>query len=424
MPAAGAAEVVRHLLSGCDGCRRLAARGWRPQPVDAARLDSVLGRVADRMASERARVERERRRAGILLAELDAMPYPRRLLMLLNSERFSNWFVGEILLERAHAAVFSDPSQAVRLAEAGVALAGRISRQRPTDRLAVDLHARAWSILGNACRVSSDLERARDACARAEELIDHGSGDPLEEAGVLARHGLLDHAERRFDDAVGRFDAALRRCRMAGDLHLEGRVLTHKARSLGETGKLSAMIDLTQRALTLIDPEREPRLVLVAQHNLTWALKEAGRMDEALSLLQEILPLHARSGKTLDLLRLRWLEGKLAQAQGQLERAETAFREVYDGFVRSAVVFDAALVALDLAAVLYEQGRLPEMKQLAADVLPVFRSLGIHREALAALALFQKAVEQERISLRWLGALAGYLKHARDNPSLEFEPPA
>ena len=64
-----------------------------------------------------------------------------------------------------------------------------------------------------------------------------------------------------------------------------------------------------RQALGLLDCDREPRLVMAARHNLTLALKESGRLEEALSSLQEILPLHARSGKTMDRLRLRWLEG-------------------------------------------------------------------------------------------------------------------
>ncbi len=182
------------------------------------------------------------------------------------------------------------------------------------------------------------------------------------------------------------------------------------------------MISLLQRAVGLLDPEREARPHLVAQHNLTWALKESGRLDEALASLQEILPLHARSAKAMDLLRLRWLEGKLAQAQGELGRAEAAFREVSDGLLERRVPYDAAMVSLDLAAVLLEQDRIGEMKRLAAESLPIFQALGLHGEALAALALFEQAVERERISLRFIAELAGYLQRARSDPELAFQP--
>ena len=86
--------------------------------------------------------------------------------------------------------------------------------------------------------------------------------------------------------------------------------------------------------------------------------------------------------------------------------------------------YDAALASLDLAAVLFEQDRLGEMKRLTAEILPAFHAMGLHREALAALALFEKAVERERISLRFIAELAGYLQRARSDPKLAFQPTA
>lgn len=55
-------------------------------------------------------------------------------------------------------------------------------------------------------------------------------------------------------------------------------------------------------------------------------------------------------------------------------------------------------------------------------MVTIFGSLGVHREALAAVALFQQVAEQERVSLAWLSRLAGYLKKAQSNPALRFLP--
>ena len=305
-----------------------------------------------------------------------------------------------------------------------MALASRISESAPVEQVNHDLAARAWSVLGNARRISSDLQGAEDAFDQAWTALESGSADPVEEAELEWLHGLLHHAGRRFAIALLCFDRAARLYKTAGDAHLVGKALAEKARTLGESGDSEGMIAQLRRAIPLLDADREPRLLLVAQHNLTWALKESGRLDEALASLQEILPLHARSAQPMDLLRLRWLEGKLAHAQGELHRAEVAFREVCDGFLERQVPYDAALAALDLASVYFEQDRLGEMKRLAAESLPVFRSLGIQREALAALALFEQAVERERITLRFIAELADYLQQARSNPKLAFQPPA
>ncbi len=417
----GNRRVVRHLLAGCEHCRGVASELWRPaaSAEPAVAIDHVISIVSERQGG----IEAEREVASGLLREFDAQPSSRQLLLALNSPRFRNWFLCEALLERAFEAGFSDPGEAVRLAEIGVGLAGRLAESASDEEVNHDLLARSWSVLGNARRLSSDLRGAEEAFGQALTALEHGSGDPLEEASVGLRHGLLHHDRRRFAEAVRCFDLAARLYRSVGDHHLVGKALADKARAVGEGGDSDRMIALLRRAIPLLDPQRDPRLLYVAQHNLTWALSESGRLDEALATLQEILPMHVQSAKATDRLRLRWLEGKLAQAQGELERAEAAFQEVCEGFLDRRVPYDAALASLDLAAVFYQQDRIGEMKRLAAESLPVFRTLGIHREAVAALALFEKAVVHERISLRFIAELAGYLQRARGDPKLAFRPP-
>ncbi len=413
-------RVVRHLLAGCESCRRVAAELWRPTVSSdtSPAADRAIRRASNRIAG----VEAERGAAAGLLQELEAQPVSRQLLLVLNSRRFRNWFLCEALLKRAFEAGLSEPQEAVRLAEIGVALAGRVVESVPTERVNHDLAARAWAVLGNARRIGFDLDGSEEAFREARESLERGSADPLEEADVERLHGLLRADQRRFPEAIAHFERAGRLYRSVGDMHQVGKALAEKARAFGESGDSDRMISLLRQAVQLLDPEREPRQHLVAQHNLTWALKESGRLDEALASLQEILPLHARSAKPMDLLRLRWLEGKLAQAQGELGRAEAAFTEVCDGFLERRLAYDATLASLDLAAVFCEQGRIGEMRRLAADSLPVFRALGVHSEALAALALYEQAVERERISLRFIAELAVYLQRARTNPKLAFQP--
>ena len=415
-------RVVRHLLTGCRTCRNAAADLWQPaeQGDMSLGIDRAIRIAGDRQVG----IEAEQAATEGLLWELDAQPASRQLLLVLNSRRFCNWFLCEALLARAFDSGFNDPREAIRLAEIGVALAARILEAAPEEQVNHDLVARAWSVLGNARRINSDLQGAQEAFDGARAALESGSADPIEEGEVELLHGLLHQAGRRFADAVNCFDRAARLYRSVGDSHRAGRALAEKARTVGESGDSDGMIALLRRAVQLLDPERDPRALLVVQHNLTWALKESGRLSEALSSLQDILPLHARSAKSMDLLRLRWLEGKLAQAQGELGRAEDAFREVCDGFLDRQVGFDAALASLDLASVYCEQNRLDEMKRLTAESLPIFRALGIHREALAALALFERAVQRERISLRFIAELAGYLQRARSDSKLVFQPPA
>jgi len=127
-----------------------------------------------------------------------------------------------------------------------------------------------------------------------------------------------------------------------------------------------------------------------------------------------------QAGKRVDLLRLRWTEAKVAASTGQPAAAEEAFLEVRAAFLQDSLAFDAALISLDLAALYLEQERVAETKRLAAEILPVFRSREVYREALAALLVFQRAAEVEQLTRGLVDEVAAYLRQARNDPRLRF----
>jgi hypothetical protein len=72
--------------------------------------------------------------------------------------------------------------------------------------------------------------------------------------------------------------------------------------------------------------------------------------------------------------------------------------------------------------VLYlEEGRTAEVRALAAEMAWIFEAQGVHREALAALALFRRAARAERASVEQARRLLSYLVRARQDRELRFE---
>ena len=57
-----------------------------------------------------------------------------------------------------------------------------------------------------------------------------------------------------------------------------------------------------------------------------------------------------------------------------------------------------------------------ELKQLAAELMPIFESRDVHREAIAALLMFQHAAEEERLTAQIAENLAASLKRERRIP--------
>lgn len=97
-------------------------------------------------------------------------------------------------------------------------------------------------------------------------------------------------------------------------------------------------------------------------------------------------------------------------ALGRLDEAEAAYREVQQDFLKHGVLYSVALVSLDLALLLAGQGRTEELKSLAAELTAVFSAQEVHREATAALVLFQRACEEERVTAELITRLAALLK--------------
>ena len=115
-------------------------------------------------------------------------------------------------------------------------------------------------------------------------------------------------------------------------------------------------------------------------------------------------------GEPSHLARLSWLEGRITRDLDRLDEAEAALKEARDFFVGHEIGLDAARVLLDLATVYDRRGDGAELKRLAAEMVPIFASRDVHPEALAALALFQKAAAAEQVDRALLDRIARELQ--------------
>jgi tetratricopeptide (TPR) repeat protein len=191
-------------------------------------------------------------------------------------------------------------------------------------------------------------------------------------------------------------------------------------------GSPEKAIPLLYEALDLIDPNQEPRLLLSAWHNLIDDLAESGRTMEARRLFLKARPLYQKFPEPWARERHRWVAGKIARGLGQHQEAETLFLQARACFVTDDAAYDAALVSLDLAALYARQGRTEELRRIAEEMMPVFSSRQIHREAHAALVFWKQAVEGETARERITEVVAGvaaFLKRARYDPDLRFTAP-
>jgi tetratricopeptide (TPR) repeat protein len=429
-PAEVIRELLRHLLDVCPRCRRAWREVALPQGRAAADAlaEGAYGLAFERAlaAAERRRpdLERERTEAAERVAELAAASEARQLALLRDDPRFATWGVCDLLINESYRAAFEDPGAAEGLARLALELAARLDPALYGGPFLADVRSLAWAYLGNARRVGSDLAGAEEALGEAERLRGQGAGDPLTRAQVANLLASLRRAQRRFGESRALLEEVAAIYREVGDRHMEGRTLVKQAHTLRVAGEPAAALPLLERALERIDPGWEPRLDLCARHNLASTLIDLGRCREAADLLAENRERYRRFGDFSTRLRRRWLEGRLAACLEDGEAAEAAFREVRQGFIDHGVGYDAALVSLDLAGLFAARGRGAEVRALAEEMLPIFRSRDVHREALAALLVFQQAARAEAVTVALVERIASYLRHARHDPGYRFEEPS
>jgi tetratricopeptide (TPR) repeat protein len=398
-------RLIKAVDEACQG-----ATSAEPGGDDYGR---AFAAAAARLRRRRRRAERERAAARALLVQLLALPAEARRAAVGGDRRFSSVALAELLLDRARAAWTDDPGRCEPLAELALAVLDRLPAGPAERAAAADLRALGWTSIANGRRILFDLAGAEAALARAAALLAEGSGDPRERALHLTVTASLRRAQRRFDEALRALEQATAIHRWARDRHQEGQALIGRAIVFAYAGNPERAIPLVRHALALIDRERDPRLYFAACNNLAGYLHEAGRTEEARRLLPKVRQLAGEAGDRLDLLAVRWLEGQIEVKLGDPARGEATLLGVRDDSLREGLAYNAALISLELVALYLEQGRAAEARRLAAEMVPVFHSRDIHREALAALIALQRATELDAATVDLVREIASLMRWMR-----------
>ncbi len=424
--------IEDHLRSGCEICQREVDDLLRqtmgilleeparrdPDGFEGGYLswDGLFAQLEQRLAQ----VTAERGEAPALLAELLSRSPAERGRLLRDHRGFRTLAVCELLIDTGFEEGFRDPARAIALAELGILLATLLDGEHYGYSVVQDLQARAWAYLGNARRIALDLAGAEEALEQAERLAEGGSADPLEEARILDLRASLLADQGRYEQAADLLDVVIDIYDDLREPHRKGRAMISKGTFLGNGGWPEEAIVQIRKGLALVDGEREPRLVLAARHNLAWFLNDCGRSEDAQQQIAHCRHNYEEFDSWTE-LRLGWLKGRIAARLGRSNEAEDTLIEVRQQLLDAGQGYDASLVTLDLAKLYLQQGRNAEVRELAADMLDVFLSQDLHRQAAAALAVFQQAAELDSATPVLLEEIATYLQRARKNPRLRFE---
>jgi tetratricopeptide (TPR) repeat protein len=391
-------EIVRHLLSGCSDCsaglREVMGGGKRPAPED---YQPAITAALQRVLTDIGRSKQQHPATAQLLAELDRQPGSRRPTLARNLPRFWSLDLLNTLVERSFAARFEDQQATLLDARvaAEIATAIELAAERRLDSVATDGVARAWAQLGNAHRAMGNLPDADRHLQRALDLLDAQPSSPRAAAVVYDRLGALRKDQRRFAEASQLFEREVQIYRTLKDAPQLGRALLNHALCMSYDSQPGRTLEILLEASPLIDAKADPILAITAVHLAVRCYLEENQTDRALTTLllgRELLLSERRIGLAL---KTQWTEGLVLAALGHTDAALQLLEQARSTYLEQQQSYNCALVSLDLACALATIGRFGEVRTLISESLPIFASLRVNREILAALMLLTRVDQQQ-----------------------------
>lgn len=361
-----------------------------------------------------------RRRAEPLLNDLLRRSPAERLRIVEEHDVYRSWALCERAAFASAKLAAHDAAKAVDLAKLAVRMAERL----PDDEdLRVRVGGLCWGFLANALRVKGDFPAADEAFLQSDRLWQAGaSADPgliLDGTRLLDLKASLRRHQGRSGESLDLLEQALAASRSA---KRTAHLLLVKSATLQQMGDWQGAVEALELARPLVQKQGDLRNLWVLEFNLCTCLSDAGRYREAEALLPRVKGLALRLGNGLDSLRCRWLQALISAGLGRLEEAAAGLESVAAELAALGIAFDTGRACLDLSGLYLRQGRMAEVKRLAGQMVEVFKAQNVHREALAAVILFQQAAEQETATAELVTKLSEYLRRAQHCRELRFEP--
>jgi transcriptional regulator with XRE-family HTH domain len=376
-------------------------------------MDAAYRRLLTLRLPEAVPQAEDRQRAAELFERLEGLPQEACLAIVQVAEECWSW----ALCERVCETSVREASRDVERASAWAHLARQIAeRVQGPEEWRHRIQGYAAAHVANAMRVAGNLVSAEATLEQAKRLWRAGS-DPdglLDPGRLLDLEASLRRDQRRLPEALALLDEAVAVGRSPE------RVLLKKGYTLEVMGEYEQAVETLLRAAPRVLQRGDRRLESILAGNLALNYCHLGRFAEAALLADRVRAAAAETGDEIEALRMIWIQGRIAAGLGQSVEALSLLAQARQGFAARGMGFDAALALLEEAALLLDEGRTAEVKALAGELAVVFGSKGVHREALAALRLFQEAAEQESATANLARRVLGFLFRARHDPGLRF----
>jgi transcriptional regulator with XRE-family HTH domain len=371
-----------------DALREEMGRAVRKGEVEAARR-----KAREQWESLKSATRQDRRDAVAALPEL------------------RNWALAERVCHESEQAAAHKVEVALELADLALHIAGRVPG---TASWRSRLEGYCWVYIANARRVGNDFAGADAAFAQAWELWRAGTaGDSaiLAEWRLYDREASLRREQHRFSEALDLLERA--RVYSKDESVATTRILLNKEHIYEQTGDSQKALKTLAEVAPMVEALGDVRLRFVHLFKTVNNLCHLRRYEEAEAYLLQVRALAVQQGNELDLIRVVWLDARVAAGEERTEEAMAGLEQVRQDFTARGLPYDAALASLELAVLYLKEERTAEVRNLARSMSWIFQAQGIAREALAALALFLDAVQRETATVEMTRHVLAELERMR-----------
>ncbi len=377
---------------------------------------AFMGEVSQELIRKKRerKADAARRKARELWPLLRAAPRQEQRELVKALPPFQGWALAVHVCAASVRAAAHKPDEALHLADLAVLIA---TKSPGSEGWRSRLAGFCWAHLANARRVANDFAGADKAFARAWELWKAGTvsaPDLLPEWRMLDLEGSFRRDQRRFPEALALLEQA--KVGSQGNKNAVGRILLKKEFVLEQMGDSEGALVTLQEATPIIESIADPRLLFALRFKVANNLWHLKRYQEAEGLLSELRELAVQLGNELDLIRIVWLEARIAAGQGRRDDAVVGLESVCQEFTARNLPYDAALSSLDLALLWLEAGQTAKVRQISITMAWIFKDGGIQREALAALSLFRDAAERETATVELTRKVIAEVKKVASRP--------
>jgi tetratricopeptide (TPR) repeat protein len=405
---------------------RSVTRGLKEEALseaEGAKVEDEAMLLADRRHHV---INPERGLAAGFLAEIEPRSLAARRDVIRAGQRYQLLGLAEHLCEESRKAGFRDPVRALELAELAIAVAEKLDPRLYSAKIAFEQQAMGHACRGNALRIAGDLLASEHAFQECLLLVEKGPIASPPHYEILSLLGSLRIDQCQYREARRVLRRALQGFQGFTGYEVDAaKVLIQLANVEAYDGRPREAIEIFEHAVAILQEADEPRLLAWVHHNISYCMVEAGEALEALARYEQGRSLYEEHFREpYHRLRRRWLEGRIYAGLGDFDLARDALEEVRQTAAERELPYDLAMVSLELAIVYLRRQEPARVQDLAEEMTLVFLSQDLHRHALGAMYLFRQAARTQTATIGLLEEIVTYLRRARNNPFLRFEPSA